>query len=471
MLPKGRTRALNKASGRWDAQLFLASANGDLKIVRELLSGYANPNARDATGKNALHWAAVSGHVGTVECLVGYGRLWVDARDKDGCTPLHLASFNGHFPVVECLVKAGAVVDAMDGKESTALLFACRGGHLDIVKFLIEHSAKVNIFNALGQSPLEEALKYNHSHVSRFLRSNLTKSKRGMGQTEPQADPGRSPTVGCRTCAPDSDDPTLGDLPCDACLGIAQLPLEEEGSLDASNWLTPLNLWFIREHARDKTWLKSEFRQYPRVEAAASKGDKAAMCCPLEQKESLGVFEWTETSTSSQVTLSTSVEPKEELNELANARLLEGSENGELDKVRGAIASGADPEAQNGYGLLPLHEASRNGHVEVVEFLLDHNAEVNAKDREGARPLHHASAQGHLDVVLLLLVHGASVDAVDSIGASALHSACQFNRFDCVQCLVKEGADVDIKDRYGVKPVQYVEGWRIVDFLANLGAR
>lgn len=58
---------------------------------------------------------------------------------------------------------------------------------------------------------------------------------------------------------------------------------------------------------------------------------------------------------------------------------------------------------------------------EVAEFLLEMGADVNAQDKGGLIPLHNASSYGHLDIAALLLKHNTIVNATDKWGFTPLH--------------------------------------------------
>lgn len=58
---------------------------------------------------------------------------------------------------------------------------------------------------------------------------------------------------------------------------------------------------------------------------------------------------------------------------------------------------------------------------EVAEFLLESGADVNAQDKGGLIPLHNASSYGHLDIAALLLKHNTVVNALDKWGFTPLH--------------------------------------------------
>lgn len=74
--------------------------------------------------------------------------------------------------------------------------------------------------------------------------------------------------------------------------------------------------------------------------------------------------------------------------------------------------------------------------MEVAEFLLDHGADVNAQDKGGLIPLHNASSYGHLDIAALLIKFNTVVNATDKWGFTPLHEAAQKGRTQLCALLV-----------------------------------
>ena len=125
--------------------LHVAASDGQLDVVKLLISKGANPNKSDRWGGSplddamrerhadvaeylrrvgcrhgvsdhatALILAASRGEVDEVRSLLADGAAKVDAADYDLRTPLHLASSEGHDAVVEALIASGADVNAAD---------------------------------------------------------------------------------------------------------------------------------------------------------------------------------------------------------------------------------------------------------------------------------------------------------------------------------------------------------------------
>jgi len=124
---------------------------------------------------------------------------------------------------------------------------------------------------------------------------------------------------------------------------------------------------------------------------------------------------------------------------------------GHYDAAELLIISGADTMARTrDNATTPLHEVTTG---EVAELLIQGKADVNAEDDWGLVPLHYASQNGHCDVVRCLIEYHASVCPADGLGRSPLHLAAQHGRVQVVQELATLGADLSCKDKRGRTPL------------------
>ena len=85
---------------------------------------------------------------------------------------------------------------------------------------------------------------------------------------------------------------------------------------------------------------------------------------------------------------------------------------------------------------LPFSPPAGYNNLEVAEYLLEHGADVNAQDKGGLIPLHNASSYGHLDIAALLIKHNTVVNATDKWGYTPLHEAAQKGRTQLCSLLV-----------------------------------
>jgi len=123
-------------------QLLDAAAEGDIKVVKELLTNGANVGAKNAGGETVLNLAVFCGHKEIVELLIENGAN-VNERYDSGETPLHLAAHLEHKEIVELLIKNGADVNAKTSSEFLAETPLDKAGVAnETVDLLRRHGAK-----------------------------------------------------------------------------------------------------------------------------------------------------------------------------------------------------------------------------------------------------------------------------------------------------------------------------------------
>ena len=111
--------------------------------------------------------------------------------------------------------------------------------------------------------------------------------------------------------------------------------------------------------------------------------------------------------------------------------------------LRAAVAEGADVNAPNEEGRVPLYRAIVLQRQKVVDALLELGADANAKDHHGDPLLIIAMSVGSTDGALALIRAGADANARDTIGKSALYYAIKEQQPDLVAALIAAGADVN----------------------------
>ena len=102
-------------------------------------------------------------------------------------------------------------------------------------------------------------------------------------------------------------------------------------------------------------------------------------------------------------------------------KLITASGEGNLACVQALLASGLDPNAQDGRGDTPLIWAAEHGREEVVALLLGQpNINLELRDQEGRTALLLAAEEGHQGVVEQLLAGGADAAVMDTEGRTPL---------------------------------------------------
>ena len=104
--------------------IFEAAGTGNAEAVRELLEKHPGlVSKKSRTGDTPLHVAAMNGRTEVVKLLLA-GKADVNARNDYGVTPLHNAAGNGLTEVVALLLAGGADVNAKDEFGQTPLKMA-----------------------------------------------------------------------------------------------------------------------------------------------------------------------------------------------------------------------------------------------------------------------------------------------------------------------------------------------------------
>ena len=92
----------------------------------------------------------------------------------------------------------------------------------------------------------------------------------------------------------------------------------------------------------------------------------------------------------------------------ANSSLLQGAEEGNLEKVQKSLEAGADPNVKDSSGLDPLTWAAKKGHAAIAKVLLEKGASAEEEDKENLLPLHHAALKGRDKCLAAMLVRGCT---------------------------------------------------------------
>jgi outer membrane protein assembly factor BamB len=140
-------------------ELWTAAREGDAAVVKRLLDGGVDANAKTPYGATALSFAAEKGHIEVVRLLIHAG---ADVNVKDtfyNATPLTWATSKNHAEVIRELLAAGV-------KGGDALVLAAtRGGNVDLLRAVLD-KAKPNdelltaalVLVPVGQPAIKEML-------------------------------------------------------------------------------------------------------------------------------------------------------------------------------------------------------------------------------------------------------------------------------------------------------------------------
>lgn len=89
---------------------------------------------------------------------------------------------------------------------------------------------------------------------------------------------------------------------------------------------------------------------------------------------------------------------------LGNAAILDAAKKGELARLKGLITSdNVNCRDCQGRNSTPLHLAAGYNNFDVANYLLEQGADVNAPDKGGLIPLHNAASYGYVCAIISLL--------------------------------------------------------------------
>lgn len=120
--------------------------------------------------------ASKDGHVTVVSELLSRGAL-VDAATKKGNTALHIASLAGQEEVVKLLIQHNASVNVQSQNGFTPLYMAAQENHDSVVKLLLANGANQSLATEDGFTPLAVAMQQGHDKVVAVLLESDTRGK------------------------------------------------------------------------------------------------------------------------------------------------------------------------------------------------------------------------------------------------------------------------------------------------------
>ncbi|XP_042356849.1 kinase D-interacting substrate of 220 kDa B isoform X1 [Plectropomus leopardus] len=164
-------RDVDSRSDIGQTPLMVASEQGNLEIVQELIRRGANVNLDDVDCWTALISAAKEGHIEVVrELLENNANL--EHRDMGGWTALMWGAYKGRTDVVQLLLEKGANPNITGQYSVYPIIWAAGRGHAEIVHLLLQHGAKVNCSDKYGTTPLIWAARKGHYESVMHLLAN-----------------------------------------------------------------------------------------------------------------------------------------------------------------------------------------------------------------------------------------------------------------------------------------------------------
>ncbi len=192
------------------------AAVSSYKSLKILLEAGAEPDACDALGYTAMHYAAAADRPGNIKLLAKYGAdpsIHSTEDQKEcmlfaGSTPMHAAARNKHPNCIKALAAIGTALSPIDRKGRTPLHYSAINKRPECVKVLCDLGADVNavensksredIFgrknDEAGQTPLHCAAKNGSDSCCEILLNAGadTSIKNVYGHTAPEIAHGKA---------------------------------------------------------------------------------------------------------------------------------------------------------------------------------------------------------------------------------------------------------------------------------------
>uniref|UniRef100_A0A673T0D2 Poly [ADP-ribose] polymerase n=1 Tax=Suricata suricatta TaxID=37032 RepID=A0A673T0D2_SURSU len=398
--------------------LLQAAREADLAKVKKTLALEIINFKQPQSHETALHCAVASLHPKrkqVTELLLRKGAN-VNEKNKEFMTPLHVAAERAHNDVMEVLHKHGAKMNALDTLGQTALHRAALAGHLQTCRLLLSYGSDPSIISLQGftaaqmgneavQQILSESTPIRTSDVDYRL---LEASKAGDLETVKQL------------CSPQN-------VNCRDLEGRHSTPLHFAAGYNRVSVVEYLLHHGADVHAKDKGGLvplhnACSYGHYEVAELLVRHGASVNVAdlwkfTPLHEAAAKGKYEIcklllkhgadpTKKNRDGNTPLDLVKEGDTDIQDLlrGDAALLDAAKKGCLARVQKLCT----PENINcrdtqGRNSTPLHLAAGYNNLEVAEYLLEHGADVNAQDKGGLIPLHNAASYGADDIRALLI--------------------------------------------------------------------
>lgn len=126
---------------------------------------------------------------------------------------------------------------------------------------------------------------------------------------------------------------------------------------------------------------------------------------------------------------------------------------GELSKVKTMISNNSDIiNAKDAFGFVALHNVMCEEQRSTISYLIDYGADVNAQNEYGIAPLHLVCFVENAE---LLIEAGANIHITDKKGNTPLHTLATDGeeRIDVIQYLIELGTNKDLKNHSGQTPL------------------
>uniref|UniRef100_A0A3Q4B770 Poly [ADP-ribose] polymerase n=1 Tax=Mola mola TaxID=94237 RepID=A0A3Q4B770_MOLML len=398
--------------------LLQAAREADMAKVKKTLALEIISFKHPQTSETALHCAVASPHPKrkqVTELLLRKGAN-INEKNKDFMTPLHVAAERAHNDILEVLHKHGAKVNAVDTLGQTALHRAALAGHIQTCKLLLSYGADPSIVSLQGFT----AAQMGNEAVQQILNENVPTRNSDVDYRFLEAAKAGDLDTVQQLCTPQN-------VNCRDLEGRHSTPLHFAAGYNRVAVVEYLLHHGADVHAKDKGGLvplhnACSYGHYEVAELLVRHGASVNVAdlwkfTPLHEAAAKGKYEIcklllkhgadpSKKNRDGNMPLDMVKDGDTDIQDLlrGDAALLDAAKKGCLARVQKLCS----PENINcrdtqGRNSTPLHLAAGYNNLEVAEYLLEHGADVNAQDKGGLIPLHNAASYGADDIRALLM--------------------------------------------------------------------
>ncbi|XP_023695003.2 kinase D-interacting substrate of 220 kDa isoform X2 [Paramormyrops kingsleyae] len=347
-------KEVDSRSDSGQTALMLASEQGSLQIVQELISRGANINLDDVDGWTALISAAKEGHVEVVRELLEH-KANLEQRDMGGWSALMWSAYKGRLEASRLLLEKGASPNITGQYSVYPIIWAAGRGHHEVVHLLLRHEAKVNCSDKYGTTPLIWAARKGHFDCVMHLLEN------GADVDQEGANSMTALIVAVRGGYTDVVKELLKRNPNvnmkDKDGNTALMISSKDGHTE-----------IVRDLLEAGAYVNVPDRSGDTVLIGAVRGGHVEIVRALLHKYA-------------------DIDIQGQDNKTA---LYWAVEKGNTTMVRDILQCNPDTETCTKDAETPLIKATKMRNIEIVELLLDKGAKVSAMDKKGDTPLHIA---------------------------------------------------------------------------------
>ena len=179
LLKAADTNMVNAQDSNTTTPLVLAAIQGNLDIVKELITAGANVNLATEGGLTPLHCAVNKDFHEVAKYLIKKGAN-VNAVTAKGSTSLHWASYNKNYALCKLLIQAGAIVNAKAMNGFTPLHWAAYTDAGDLVTLLIANGADLTLTDNNNQTARAVAEERNAKSALEAMKPRKSSVMAGL---------------------------------------------------------------------------------------------------------------------------------------------------------------------------------------------------------------------------------------------------------------------------------------------------